>query len=223
MLGAGAPRAAPRSRPAADDQEPSTRWAASWAARRAMCRRSGHELAGAQLGARPRHPAADAHPVQLLDAPRRGGPGTRRGRPASGGRGPSRPARATRTAVFIPGAGGAGVEHGETQRPVTGVGGARPGLHHRGEQAVRVGEVPPRIAMAPLEVAGGDHVGDPSGRGDAAPPAASGSGGGRGCRSAAARRRATRAAAGRRRGRAPCPGSGRTRSASRPAGRGRGS
>jgi hypothetical protein len=80
----GAPRSAPRARQVVG---------------------RGHVAAGPELGAAPGHPPAHRHPVELLDAGRRAGPGSRRGRRARCGPRRGRWRTAARTAVFMPGAG----------------------------------------------------------------------------------------------------------------------
>ena len=117
----------------------------------------------------------------------------------------------------------AGVEHGETQRPLTRLGTAGRACTIVRSRSVRTRvKLPPRICHRPVEPPVGDEVGRPIGWPRRIPSTASGS-------VVAPDADQLRLVAGRsraaapRRGRALCRGSGRTRSANRRAGRGRGS
>ena len=59
------------------------------------------------------------------------------------------------------------MKHGETQRPLTRLGGARPGPHQRAQQVVRVREAPAAHLHRPIELPVGDEVTDRSGGRDA--------------------------------------------------------
>ena len=126
----------------------------------------GNEPIGAQLGARPRHPSADRHPVELLDLSAGESP-----EPVSDAEHgvaaiQADPHRHTRRSVHSRRR-AAGVEHGETQRPLTRLGPARSGLHHRAQQVVRVREAAAAHLHRRVEPPVGDDVTDGSGRRDA--------------------------------------------------------